>query len=172
VDVFSADKYVIMKNTRFSEKVIIKALAMVLGLVLIAAGTGKALGQSDFIYSLEGSFFTPALANITGHFLPWIEITLGALLIIGVFPKIMSVLSIGLITGFVASNLWLLVSKPAPAITCGDCFGIWERVFGSLSPLQALFVDFALIGLALVVSVRTRAHENSFQFRVRNGGKA
>ncbi len=159
-----------LKTIRISKTTIVKACAVCLGLVFLAAGTGKVLEPNEFTRALEGLFFTPEMASIIAHSLPWLEISLGILLVIGIVPKITSAVSIGLISGFIFSNLWLLMGSGA-AITCGDCFGIWERFLGSLSPLQALFVDVALLGLALVVLTQAPVPVRPFRFWAKAGNK-
>ena len=161
-----------LKTVRASKATIVKACAVLLGLVFLAAGTGKALGQSEFTHALEGSFFAPVMANIIARYLPWLEISLGVLLVMGIFPKITSALSIGLISGFIVSNSWLLMNGAQTAITCEYCFGIWEKFLGSLSPVQALFVDVALLGLALVVLTQAPVPERLFRFWTKAGNKA
>lgn len=159
-----------MKAIGVSRSTAIRACSICLGLVFLTAGTGKALGQSEFTHALEGSFFAPAMASVVAHCLPWLEITVGMLLILGVLPRIVSALSVGMISGFVASNIWLLVSRPAAAIACGDCFGVWERILGSLSPVQALLVDLFLLGLAVVLLSRSLIVTRPFQFPAQGDG--
>ena len=161
-----------LKTVRASKATIVKACAVLLGLVFLAAGTGKALGQSEFTHALEGLFFTPEMASIIAHSLPWLEISLGILLVIGIVPKITSALSIGLISGFIVSNSWVLMNGAQTAITCEYCFGIWEKLLGSLSPLQALFVDVALLGLALVILTQAPVPARRFRFRAKARNKA
>ena len=144
-----------MKTIRISRAAVVNVCAIILGVVFLVAGTGKALDQSEFVLALESSFLPSWLAAIVARSLPWSEILLGLLLVLGLFTRIASALSVVLISGFIFSNVWLLTNGGGTGITCGDCFGIWERFLGSLSPTQALLVDFALLGLSLVVLART-----------------
>jgi uncharacterized membrane protein YphA (DoxX/SURF4 family) len=152
-----------VKNISFSRNTIVKASAICLGVVLLVAGTGKVLSQGEFTNALEGLFFTQATASLVARYLPWSEIGIGLLLIFGFVPKIMAVVSMGLVSSFIISNLWLLLYGGDTAITCGDCFGIWEKLLGSLSPWQAFMIDLALLGLALVVLTQTRAPARPFR---------
>ena len=93
----------------------------------------------------------PTIAYLIVHCLPWAEIALGALLLLGMFPRIASVLCLPLIAGFMASNSWALSQGIEQFPTCAHCFGKWEELLGAMSPLQALCFDIVLFGLALVI---------------------
>ena len=116
--------------------------AILLGLTLVVAGTGKIPGQAEFIDALLQSFWTPGFAYFIGYCLPWVEVVLGAFL-----------LCLPLIAGFMANNSWALKQGLEQFPRCSNCFGIWEEIFGALSPLQALGIDIVLLCAALVIIV-------------------
>lgn len=122
-----------------------------LGLVLLVSGTGKVPGQTEFADVLFQSFWNPTMATLISSCLPWAEIILGALLLLGVFPRIAAALSLPLIAGFIANNSWALSQGMGQFPECGQCFGIWEKLLGALSPLQALCLDVVLLCLALSI---------------------
>jgi len=128
-----------------------------LGLTLLASGTGKALifgelpGELEFIDVLLGPFYTPTTVYLIVHCLPWAEIALGALLLLGVFPRIAAALCLPLTIGFMASNSYALSRGIEQFSTCGHCFGKWEEFLGAMSPLQALCFDIVLFSLALII---------------------
>ena len=124
-----------------------------LGLNLLLAGSGKLPGQTEFIDALLKSFWTPPIAYLIGYCLPWAEIVLGVLLLIGVFPRIVAALCLLLTAGFMANNSWALSQGMEQFPECGECFGIWEELLGAISPLQALCLDIILFGLALIILV-------------------
>ena len=126
------------------------ASAILLGLVLLVSGTGKLPGQTEFIDALLKSFWTPAVAFFIGTLLPWVEIALGALLILGIFPRIIATICLPLAVCFIANNIWA-IANAAEFPHCAYCFGIWEEFFGVLSPLGALIIDIVLLGLALII---------------------
>lgn len=140
-----------MKTIRIRRTTLVTVCAMSLGLVLLVAGTGKVLGQAEYTQALEGSFMTPVMIHTVAHYLPWLEISLGVLLLIGLLPRITSALCIGLISGFIVNNSWALASDAQTPIKCDYCFGVWEKILGSPSPSQALVIDLVLLCLALVV---------------------
>jgi len=122
-----------------------------LGLVLLLAGSGKLPGQTEFIDALLKSFWTPPVAYFIGYCLPWVEVTLGVFLLLGVFPRIAAALCLPLTAGFMAHNSWALSQGIEQFPQCGQCFGIWEELLGAISPLQALCLDIVLFCLALII---------------------
>ena len=95
-----------------------------LGLVLLASGSGKVPGQTEFIDALLQSFWTPTMAHLIGYCLPWVEIALGVLLLLGVLPRIVAALCLPLTIGFMANNSWALSQGMEQFPQCGDCFGV------------------------------------------------
>jgi uncharacterized membrane protein YphA (DoxX/SURF4 family) len=118
--------------------------------MLLVSGAGKLPGQAEFIDILLGSFWTPTIAFLIAHVLPWAEIILGALLLFGVFPRIAAVLSLPLLAGFMANNVWAISQGMEQFPQCG-CFGILEEIFGAMTPLQALGMDIVLLFFALII---------------------
>jgi len=64
---------------------------------------------------------------------------------------------------FHLQQLWILISG-GKTITCEQCFGTWEKLLGTLSPTQALLVDFSLLGLALAIFTISSAPAGIFQY--------
>lgn len=124
--------------------------SVLLGLILLVSGSGKVPGQTEFADTLLKSFWTPTSAYLISHCLPWAEIVLGVLLLIGVFPRIAAGLCLPLIAGFMANNSWALSQGMEQFPPCG-CFGIWEEFLGAISPLQALLLDIVLLCSALII---------------------
>jgi len=138
-------------KSRWQRLLITLGPGIFLGLVLLAAGSGKLPGQAEFIDTLLKSFWTPPVAYLIGYCLPWVEIILGVLLLLGVFPRIAAALCLPLTAGFMANNAWALSQGMEQFPQCGECFGIWEKLLGAISPLQALCLDIVLVCLALVI---------------------
>jgi len=130
---------------------VVAGSAIILGLTLLVAGTGKLPGQAEFAIALLKSFWTPTLAYFISYCLPWIEIGLGLFLFLGIFPRIAATLCLPLLVGFIANNSWALISGVEKFPVCAYCFGIWEESLGALSPLGALILDIVLLCLALIV---------------------
>ena len=125
--------------------------SLLLGLTLLVSGSGKLPGQTEFIDVLLASFWTPTLAYIIGYCLPWLEIIFGVLLLLGIFSRITAALCLPLIAGFIVSNSWALSQGIEQFPQCGHCFGVWETWLGTITPLQALYMDIVLFCLALVI---------------------
>lgn len=83
--------------------------SIILGLIFVIAGLGKLLNQADFLTVIRtDTFLTPTLAQVVAYTLPWIEIALGALLILGISAKLAAIFSSVLIAAFIANNCWLI----------------------------------------------------------------
>ena len=142
---------------------LVRGSAILAGLTLLVAGTGKLPGQTEFIDALLKSFWTPAIAYVVGYCLPWLEMGLGVFLLLGLFPRIAAALCLPLIAGFMANNSWALIHGIEKFPGCGFCFGIWEEFLGALSPLGALVLDIVLLGLALIVVLLYQGDFLTFQ---------
>ncbi len=138
--------------------------SLLIGLTLLASGTGKILGMEevpaqvvDFISNIiPDIFITPAaisfLYNIfIPYVLPWAEFVLAICLLTGFLPRLIAILTIPLLLAFLGTNLWA-ISRGGYA-TCASCFGIWERYLGSLTPAQSLIYDLVLLALAIVIII-------------------
>ena len=134
-----------------AKRSVILGSSIFLGLTLLVSGSGKLPGQAEFVDALLQSFWTPPVAYFIGYCLPWVEVALGVLLLIGVFSRIAAGLSLLLTAGFMANNSWALSQGVEQFPQCAQCFGIWEEWLGSISPLQALCLDVVLFCLALII---------------------
>jgi uncharacterized membrane protein YphA (DoxX/SURF4 family) len=137
--------------------------SILLGLTLLIAGSGKVFGFGEmpgqtmkFIGAiLPDSLLTPGLAYFIGdilfpYIIPWTELSLGILLLLRIWPRLIAALCLPLIAAFMANNSWLISQGNTKFSSC-ECFGIWEKLFGTLTPIQALSVDIVLFALALTI---------------------
>lgn len=137
--------------------------SILLGLVFLASGSGKIIGfgempgqTMEFLYAvLPDILLTPSMAIFIGDILlpyivPWAELCLGILIIIGIWPRPMAVLCLLLTAVFMVNNSWLMSQGVGEFPSCA-CFGIWEEIFGGLTPYQSFFFDIGLSSLALVI---------------------
>jgi uncharacterized membrane protein YphA (DoxX/SURF4 family) len=137
--------------------------SILVGLTLLIAGSGKAFGFGEmpgqtmqFIGAiLPDAFLTPGVAYFIGdiffpYIIPWTELALGLLLILRVWPRLIAALCLPLTAAFMANNSWLISQGKTQFSSC-ECFGIWEKLLGTLTPIQALSVDIGLFALALVI---------------------
>lgn len=142
-------------------RLVLKISAIVIGLVFILSGTGKAFVKDEFIWMLVNSFWTPSIASFISETLPWIEITLGLFLVLGIFSRLASIFVLSLTIGFMANNIWEILNGFHIFTRCSSCFGIWETYLGSLSPMSALVIDIMIFILAINIVI---FYPNSFLY--------
>jgi len=135
----------------------------VLGLIFLISGSGKIFafgempGQTmQFIGAiLPDAWLTPRVALFLGdilfpYIIPWAELCLGTLLLLGIWVRLFAAISLPLIVAFVVNNCWY-ISQGKMNFTSCECFGIWEEMFGTMTHLQSLSLDIVLFALALTV---------------------
>jgi len=138
------------------------ASSLLIGLVFLASGSGKLLapheapGQVvDFISAIAPqALLTPWVLHflyniLVPYILPSAELILGIMLLIGLVPRLAAILCIPLVIAFASTNIWAITR--GGYTTCASCFGIWENIFGHLTPTQSLAIDIVLFLLALTV---------------------
>jgi uncharacterized membrane protein YphA (DoxX/SURF4 family) len=125
--------------------------SILLALIFLTAGVGKLLGHSAFLLTIESSVLgNQELAAFVASWLPWVELVLGACLLVGIVPQIVAGLSTVLIACFIGYNS-LIISQGFGYKPCG-CLGVLDRLFqGRLSTTNSLYIDIGLIILALAV---------------------
>ena len=128
----------------------------------IASGTGKLFGDMEtpaqamaFINAmLPEALLAPLFIDFIYKILvpvlfPWAELILGIALLIGLMPRLAAVLTLPLLAAFMGTNIWTIAGGEYSQ--CANCFGIWEKFFGYLTPYQSLGIDIILGLLALAV---------------------
>ena len=129
---------------------------ILLGLILLVSGIGKAwagtvAGQTEFFDVLLKSFWGPTMSWLIANLLPWGEIVLGVALLLRIYPRLASALSLPLAAGFIANNAYAISQGLKEFPQCGYCFGVFEKFLGSPTPVQSLSIDIALFVFAMVV---------------------
>lgn len=133
------------------------------GVTLIVAGTGKAIGFGEVpgqTVEFIGDVLPAAFINSTAVFIiyevfipyvfPGVEMILGIFLLIGFVPRLAAVICLPLTLAFMSNNIWSISQGLDKFPEC-VCFGIWEKLFGGLTPVQALGYDIGLLVLAVVI---------------------
>ena len=125
--------------------------SILLGLVFIVSGLGKLPYHGEFLaLILSKSFLTLPQAIIVARWVPWIELVLGSLLIIGIVTKFMASFSAVLTVAFIANNSWM-ISLGLGDEPCG-CFGNVEHLsLAQFSIIEALYLDIGMLTLALII---------------------
>lgn len=118
---------------------------VVLGAIFLTASIGKVQQQAAFIDLVKGYGILPdSLAQAYGLVVPWVELFIGCCLILGVFSRFASALSIPLTLSFVIASSYALINDIG--VNCG-CFG--EVII--LSHPVSLSLDCLMLATALAV---------------------
>ena len=125
---------------------------IILGIIFCISGIGKLLAQTEFFetpFVAYLDFLTLDQARLLFNWLPYVELAVGSLLIVGFATKLIAALSSLLIAAFITNNVWFITHgmgfKP-----CG-CLGIFDRLFqNKLSTQQSLYIDIAMLALILI----------------------
>ncbi|MFC1917938.1 MauE/DoxX family redox-associated membrane protein [Chloroflexota bacterium] len=131
--------------------------SLILGIIFIAAGLGKLMQPStmldvffNYFPDFGYLFLAPAFASAITVGIPILELILGIFLVTGIFARLATLLTIPLITGFIASNTWLL-THGQQRNPC-DCFGGFTEILGiELTNTSALYLDFGMAALVLMI---------------------
>jgi len=114
-------------------------------MVLIVAGVGKAMAQGNTYDSfIMPAFLSSGFTDVLLFTLPYFEIVLGLLLVVGLLPKVGAAISAGLILCFTLSNIYLLTQGIG---YCNSCFG----ALGGMSVLAALTLDAIMAVLVATI---------------------
>lgn len=131
------------------------AAGIILGLIFLVAGFGKLPVQTDaytilLILRKEPIFLW--LSDYVHIIVPVLEITIGLLLVSGVVARLTSLASAGLVGVFIFNNLWL-IQTGVDRDSC-HCFGdAITRLLGGISNWGAIYIDFAMLGLILLILI-------------------
>lgn len=119
---------------------------LAVGIVFLISGAGKLPERAVFIEKVEEFDLLPqTLANFYGNVLPWVEIVIGALLIIGLLSRFAAVVAMLSSLSFIVANSVVLYR--GLNLECG-CFG--ETAV--LQTRDALIIDcFMLIAAFLIL---------------------
>ena len=129
------------------------ALRLVLGGIFIAASVSKLQHQAEFVATVSGYGLLPAtLAQFYGFAVPWVELFIGCSLILGIFSRFVSAVSILLIISFVVASAYRLFNPAGGG--CG-CFG---ELF-ALSYPASLSLDAVMLFMALILLLNNAKEE-------------
>jgi len=120
-------------------------LRVIVGVIFLTAGIAKLPMQPEWVEVVMAYKILPlSLAKPYTSALPWLEIAIGSCLILGLFTRLFSLVSIPIIASFIAGNVIALSYSLSEG--CG-CFG--ELI--TVSHKGALVIDaLLLIGVLLI----------------------
>jgi len=124
-----------------------------LGLVFLVTGFIKLPVQTDaytILLVVRKETISLWLSDYVHIIVPWLEIILGLFLISGVAARLTALVSSVLTVVFICNNLWLIREGVDPR-SC-HCLGdAVTRLLASFSPREALYIDFAMLGLIFLI---------------------
>ena len=146
-------------------RIISLAAIILVGLIFLISGSGKVIGFGEMPGQtmeyldiiIPDALYTPAVASFIGnvflpYIIPWAELLLGILLILCIWPRIMAIIGLLFSMAFMTINSWLISIGMEQFPSCA-CFGIWEEIFGTLTPLQSVYIDIGLFILCLTIII-------------------
>jgi len=126
-------------------------LRFIVGIIFLIAGVAKLPMHPEWVEVMAAYRILPlSLANLYASALPWVEIVMGSCLILGLFIRFFSVVSILVIASFIVGNA-IALSLDIPIGGCG-CFG--ELII--VNPEGALVIDALLLVGVLVIFFQKR----------------
>ena len=122
-------------------------LRLVIGLTLIFSAAGALPHQAEFVSAVQGHGLLPGLlANVYGSVLPWLEMLIGALLVVGLFTRFAAGVTLLMVISFlVANGTSVYHSVKNWSASCG-CFH-WVTVRTG----DALIIDIVLMVFAVLL---------------------
>jgi len=125
-------------------------LRLFVGVIFLIAGISKLPHRFDFVEVVIAYKILPfPIASFYGLVLPWLEIAIGSCLILGLFTRFFSLVSLPILVSFIAANVIGLSVDPV-----GDCPGCLS-ILTELDYKMALLIDaLLLIGALLIFSQR------------------
>jgi uncharacterized membrane protein YphA (DoxX/SURF4 family) len=122
----------------------ILGMRLVLGAVFILAASGKLPEQAEFVHVVTSLGLLPfKFAQAYGTILPWLELTVGACLMVGLLCRIAAGASILMVTSFIVANGTGVFSYEF----CPSCYPAPILLRTS----DALVVDVAMVAISLPV---------------------
>ena len=133
-----------------SEKVLV-ASRLILGGIFIAVSMGKISHPDEFVTLVASYNILPySLAEVYGYLVPWLELLIGSCLILGLFTRFVSALSIPIIISFIIASSYKLLTSAGGSCGC----------FGDVMPLT-IYQSLNLDALMLLLTIPLILHKAS-----------
>jgi hypothetical protein len=124
------------------------AFRLILGAIFIFAGFAKIHSISALVNEInQYQILPPALASLYGHILPYAEIIIGVLLVLGIVLRITAGIASLMLISFAVSKIVAMILN-LNIRTC-DCFGIARPLLST----QSLAIDLVMLLLAAQIIV-------------------
>lgn len=149
-------KKVLESISRFvRNKYTLLSIRLILGTILILAAAGKLPEPAKFVDVVTHYGLLPwSLARAYGLVLPWLELTLGVLLILGFLTRLAAGVSILMLISFIVANGTAVYTHDIAG--CG-CFGFeYYGTYGTgyltfIKVSDALAIDVVMVLMALAI---------------------
>jgi uncharacterized repeat protein (TIGR01451 family) len=111
-------------NLVLNNIILIITARLILGSIFIFSGLTKILGDIDFIGVINGYNILPeSLSTLYGLSLPWVELIIGSLLVLGLFTRLAAAIGSAMVISFIFANIYtMVVPCQATNSSCG-CLG-------------------------------------------------
>jgi len=129
------------------------AAGVILGLIFLVTGFIMLPVQTDaytILLVVRKETILLWLSDYVHVMVPWLEIILGFFLLSGVAARLMASASTVLIVVFIYNNIWLI--REGIDLRSCHCLGdALTRLLASFSATEALYMDFAMLGLIFLL---------------------
>jgi uncharacterized membrane protein YphA (DoxX/SURF4 family) len=126
------------------------ALRLIVGLTLLFSAAGALPNQAEFAGAVQAHGLLPGLlADVYGSVLPWLELTVGALLVIGLFTRFAAGVTLLMVVSFLVANGTAVYQNVKNWDSVCGCFH-WVTVKTG----DALIIDIVLIMFTVVLLLR------------------
>jgi uncharacterized membrane protein YphA (DoxX/SURF4 family) len=123
---------------------------LAVGITLVIASVGKLSSGGVFVEEVKDYHLLPdALAQVYGSALPWVEIVVGCLLIVGLITTFAAGIAVLASLSLIIANAVVLAR--GLNLECG-CFGD----LAALQTREAIIIDSVMLMMALLILVRRR----------------
>jgi uncharacterized membrane protein YphA (DoxX/SURF4 family) len=128
------------------------ALRLVVGLTLLFSAAGALPNQAEFAGAVQAHGLLPSLlANVYGSALPWLELTMGVLLVLGLFTRFAAGVTLLMVISFLIANGTAVYQNVKNWDSVCGCFH-WVTVKTG----DALIIDVVLIVFTAILLLRSQ----------------
>jgi len=121
------------------------ALRLILGGIFLTASIAKLSNQAEFIGAVMSYGILPdSLARLYGSVVPWVELAIGSCLVLGLFTRVATALTMPLALSFIIANAYGISRQFSDDCGC----------FGALVPMSypvSLTVDVLMLLMAVIL---------------------
>ena len=129
---------------------LVLALRLIVGLTLLFSAAGALPNQAEFAGAVQAHGLLPGLlANVYGSVLPWLELTIGVLLLVGLFTRFAAGVTLLIVISFLIANGTAVYQNVKNWDSICGCFH-WVAVRTG----DALIIDIVLILFTVILVLR------------------